>query len=278
VKVVLFCGGMGLRAREVSQRVPKPMIPIGGCPLLLHIMRYYAHYGHRDFILCLGYQGQLIKEFFLNYREALLHDFVLERGGTVELQRRELDEWRIAFVDTGLRSNIGERLKAVQRHLAGEEMFLANYADGLSDAPLPELVENLRASGKTGSFLAVKPTSSFHVVSFAGDRVKAIEPFAHTGLWINGGFFAFRQEIFAYMGPGEELVEQPFNRLIADNELVAYRYGGFWAAMDTLKDHLNLEALCEAGQPPWAVWAQTSRPAEEPRREIVWDRSSHAAI
>lgn len=266
MKVVLFCGGQGLRIRDLSGNDPKPMVPIGGTPMLMHIMRYYAHFGHKEFILCLGHRGQAIKEYFLNYQEELLHDFVLTAGGTVQLARREMDDWSITFVDTGLRSNIGQRLMAVEPYLRNDEMFLANYADGLSDVPVPELVENLRRQNKVASFLAVKPSYSFHLVSFTADeRIAGVVPFSETESWINGGFFVFRRAIFEYMRPGEELVEEPFQRLIRDDQLVAFRHRGFWASMDTLKDHQNLEALHESGSPPWAVWqADTAQDRLDP--------------
>src|SRR3954468_9817857 len=134
MKVVLFCGGLGMRMREFSEAVPKPMVPIGYRPILWHVMKYYAHHGHKDFILCLGYQADVIKSYFLEYNECLSNDFVLSKGGkNLELLTTDIDRWRITFVDTRLKSNIGQRLKAVERQLEGEEMFLANYSDGLSD-------------------------------------------------------------------------------------------------------------------------------------------------
>jgi glucose-1-phosphate cytidylyltransferase len=260
MKVVLFCGGQGMRIREVSDRVPKPMVRIGDRPILLHVMKYYAHFGHTEFILCLGYQGHVIKEYFLNYREALLNDFVLSDGGkSIDLLNSDIQDWRVTFVDTGLQSNVGQRLRAVRDLIGPDEMFLANYADGLTDLPLPELVENLHVSDKVATFICVRPSYSFHVVRLGeGDAVQDIEPLAGSDIWINGGFFAFRREIFDYIGPGEELVEEPFRRLIGEGKLLAHRYEGFWTAMDTFKDLQRLEGLWESGSRPWAVW-QTPR-------------------
>jgi glucose-1-phosphate cytidylyltransferase len=260
MKVVLFCGGQGMRIREVTDRVPKPMVRIGDRPILLHVMKYYAHFGHTEFILCLGYQGHVIKEYFLSYREALLNDFVLSNGGkTIDLLGSDIQDWRITFVDTGLHTNVGQRLRAVQDLIGEDELFLANYADGLTDLPLTDLVSNLAASDKVGTFICVRPSYSFHVVRLGeDDAVDDIEPLADADIWINGGYFAFRREIFDYINPGEELVEEPFRRLIAKGGLLAHRYEGFWTAMDTFKDLQRLEALWESGKRPWAVW-QTPR-------------------
>ncbi len=265
MKVVLFCGGMGMRLREADPKLPKPMITVGGKPILLHLMKYYAHYGHRDFILCLGYKAQAFKEFFLHYNEALSNDFVLSEGGTkVELLRKDIDNWRITFLNTGLHANIGQRLLAVQEHLNGDEHFLANYADQLSSVPLPDMIESLQRRGNVASFLCVKPTYSTHAVALGEDGcVHGIEAMSATDLWINGGFFVFRRDIFDYMEEGEELVEEPFSRLIAERQLVAHRYGGFWQPMDTLKDKQVLETLAESGRPPWAVWDDPSVPTVE---------------
>jgi glucose-1-phosphate cytidylyltransferase len=256
MKVVLFCGGLGLRMRDVSDRVPKPMVPIGDRPLLLHVMMYYAHYGHTDFILCLGYKAHVIKEYFLNYREAFLNDFVLSEGGRkVDLLQSDIQNWRITFVDTGLYANIGQRLKAVQQYVGQDEMFLANYTDGLTDLPLPRMIAAARDRGATASFLCVKPTYSFHVVQLKDNLfVRDIQPLAKCDIWINGGYFVFRNENFDYIGEGEELVEEPFQRLITREQLFAYRYEGFWDSMDTFKDQQTLEALYNSGRPPWVVW------------------------
>jgi len=255
MKVVLFCGGLGMRIRD-NENVPKPMITIGYRPLVWHLMRYYAHFGVKDFILCLGYRADYVKQYFLTYNECLSNDFTLSEGGRrLELARCDIADWRITFVDTGLHSNLGQRLKAVEGHLAGEEYFLANYSDGLTDLPLPQQIEHFLSRRKVGSFVSVRPHLSFHVVECdEQDRVTAIEDIARSHLRINGGFFIFRQDIFDYLRDGEELVEEPFQRLIHGNQLVAYRYDGFWQAMDTFKDRHNLEQLYATGKAPWEVW------------------------
>src|SRR5512138_864886 len=165
MKVVLFCGGLGMRLREYSESVPKPMVPVGYRPILWHVMRYYAHYGHKDFILCLGYKADAIKQYFIKYDETLSNDFVMTEGGRkVDLLRSDIQDWKITFVDTGLASNIGQRLKAVEPYVAMDEMFLANYSDGLSDLPLPDVIDYLeRRPEMVACFAGVVPTSSFHL-------------------------------------------------------------------------------------------------------------------
>lgn len=255
MKVVLFCGGLGMRLRDYADNVPKPMVPIGYRPVIWHLMRYYAHFGHKEFILCLGYRGDVIKEYFLNYEECVSNDFVLSDGGRRRvLINSDIEDWHITFVDTGLNSSIGERLKAVERHLVGEEMFLANYSDGLTDLPLPEQIADLRRRDKIASFLCVKPNLSYHFVASQNGVVTAFRDIAHSGLRVNGGFFAFKTEIFDYLHPGEELVLEPFQRLVEAEQLVAYEYDGFWLPVDTAKDKKRIDDLYESGAAPWQVW------------------------
>lgn len=256
MKVVLFCGGQGLRLRDLGQGVPKPMAPIGLRPVLWHVMRYYAHFGHSQFVLCLGYRGDAIKEYFLHYDETVSNDFVLSQGGrSIELLNTDIEDWRIAFVDTGPDSNIGERLLAVKPLLIDEPIFLANYADGLTDVPLGNVIADFSRRDKVAGFVSVRPPQTFHVLSIAPDgTVDAISHVRDSNIWMNGGYFMFRNAIFDYIQPGEELVEEPFQRLIDEGQLIAYRHEGFWRAMDTLKEMQELEALYESGRPPWAVW------------------------
>jgi glucose-1-phosphate cytidylyltransferase len=256
MKVVLFCGGLGMRLRDYAENVPKPMVPLGYRPIIWHLMKYYAHFGHSDFILCLGYRGDLIKNYFLHYEEGLSNDFVLSEGGRRrELLSSDIHDWRITFVETGLASNIGERLALVKKHLAGEEMFLANYSDGLSDLPLPQQIEAFKRDGSAACFLSVKPNLSYHFVSVDDrGRVASFRDIVQSGLRVNGGFFVFRQDIFDYLGEGEELVHEPFQRLVSNNKLLAYPYDGFWLPMDTAKDKARLDELHNSGKPPWCVW------------------------
>jgi len=260
MKVVLFCGGLGMRLREYSDTIPKPMITIGYRPILWHVMKYYAHYGHTDFILCLGYRADVIKDYFLNYNECLSNDFTLTDGGkTLKLLNTDIQNWTITFADTGLISNIGQRLKAVEPHLNGEEVFLANYSDGLTDCPLPELINYSSSTKATATFLSVKPTHSFHVVRIRRDgRVRDIQHVAQSGMWVNGGYYVFRKDIFKYINDGEELIEEPFHRLLQKRSVVAHKYRGFWATMDTFKDKHQLDEMYARGEAPWEVWKPTT--------------------
>jgi glucose-1-phosphate cytidylyltransferase len=253
VKVVLFCGGLGIRMGEATQRVPKPMIPIGGRPILWHIMRYYASWGHKEFILCLGYRAEAIKEYFLTYNEAMSNDFVLSNGSRdVQLLSTDIEDWTITFVDTGMTATIGERLKAVEPFIAPDDVFLATYGDGLTDAPLDDMTDRLVTSGKTTMFLAVRPTVNMHVVR-ADDNgtVRQVRDITDTDIRINGGYFVMKREVLELIQPGEELVDEPFERLIEREELIAYPYDGFWAPMDTLKDTQRLDGLWNSGEAPW---------------------------
>jgi glucose-1-phosphate cytidylyltransferase len=259
MKVVLFCGGAGMRLRGYSDDVPKPMVQIGTRPILWHLMKYYAHYGHTEFILCLGHKGLSIKDYFLHYDESVSNDFVWSQGGKkVHFLNRDIDEWTITFVETGANATIGERLKAVEPHLKGEDLFLANYSDGLSDVALPKLIENFQQSGSVASLLLVQPTASFDIVNAGqGGLVTDICPLSRSDIWINGGYFVFRKEIFDYIRPGDELVREPFQRLIEMKALTAQKYTGFWQCMDTFKDKQRLEELNQ-GAAPWKVWHEST--------------------
>lgn len=261
MKVVLFCGGMGMRLREYSETIPKPMVEIGYRPMIWHLMRYYAHFGHKEFILCLGYRGDLIKKYFLDYAEWLSNDFVLTNGGKdISLYSSDISDWKISFIDTGLQSNIGQRLKAVEKYLDNDDVFMANYSDGLTDLYLPDYIDQFNEQNKVASFLCVQPSSSFHVVALENnDIVKSILPARKADLWINGGFFIFKKEIFNYMQEGEELVTEPFYRLIDKKQLTAHRYDGFWASLDTFKEKQMFDDMYARGETPWAVWKNNKR-------------------
>ena len=245
-----------MRLREYSESIPKPMVNVGYRPILWNIMRYYAHYGHTEFILCLGYKGDLIKQYFLNYNEYMSNDFIFSQGGkSLNLINSDIQDWKITFVDTGMTSNIGERLVAVKEHLGDDEFFMANYADGLSDVPLNIMLEEFMKQTKLASFLAFKSTQSFHVVRLKDDNgVESISPIANSGYLVNCGFFIMNRKIFDYIEEGEELVEHPFQRLIEQDKLVAYPYNGFWIAMDTFKDKQVLDDMYTRGEKPWEVW------------------------
>ena len=283
MKVVLFCGGLGLRIRD-SDNIPKPLVQIGYRPILWHVMKYYAHFGHKDFILCLGYGADAIKKYFLEYSECASNDFTLSHGGRkVELYNSDIHDWRITFADTGVSSNIGQRLKAAERYLEGDEEFLANYSDGLTDLPFPLYLSHFRKHGKVASFLCVRPNLSYHVVSLdaADSLVSGIHAINNGSMRINGGYFIFRKEIFEYLRPKEELVLEPFQRLIEEKQLIGYAYDGFWAGMDTFKDKEQLENLWGGGNAPWHVWKENGNgagnsksPGPAPVSEFVDRRTS----
>ncbi|MBF6079248.1 glucose-1-phosphate cytidylyltransferase [Nocardia beijingensis] len=255
MKVVLFCGGYGMRMRGgTDDMVPKPMQLVGPRPLLWHVMRYYAHYGHTEFILCLGYGAEHIKNFFLGYRESASNDFVI-RNGRVELLGSDIDDWTITFVDTGVESAIGERLRRVREHLGDDEYFLANYADVLTDAPLDEMITQFHASGAAASLLVVPPQSSFHCVDLSPTgEVKDIVPVASMPLWENGGYFVLGREIFDLLPPGGDLVEDACGALAGQGRLFGYRHDGFWKPADTFKERAELDAAYRSGHRPWMVW------------------------
>jgi glucose-1-phosphate cytidylyltransferase len=268
MKVVLFCGGMGMRLKEFSESIPKPMVPIGNRPILWHLMKYYAHFGHQDFILCLGWQGSAIKEYFLNYDECVSNDFVMSGGGaSVKLLSSDIHDWNITFVDTGVASNIGERLKAVEEHLEGEQTFLANYSDDLTDLHLPRLIEYHQQQQSIATFLAVRPRQTIHEVKIAADgRVRQISPIHSADVWVNGGFFVLDRQIFDYLGAGEELVVEPFHRLIEEDRLAALKYDGFWGCMDTYKEKQTLDEMVARGETPWQLWKRPAAvPSERPK-------------
>lgn len=256
MKVVLFCGGLGTRLKEHSDTIPKPMVEIGYRPLMWHLMRYYAHFGIKDFILCLGYRGDYIKKYFLNYVEWLSNDFEMRKGGKeLKLYNNDIEDWTISFVDTGLQSNIGQRLVAVKEYLEGEEIFMANYTDGLSNLDLNWYLDNFCRSDKIGCFLSVRPSLTFHVVSSDENGiVRSIQAQTDAEIWINGGFFIFRKEIFDYIEDGEELVYEPFRRLIAKERLMTHQHNGFFASIDTLREKMMFDDMFARGETPWALW------------------------
>lgn len=256
MKVVLFCGGYGMRLREYSESIPKPMVTIGYRPILWHVMKYYAHHGHKDFILCLGWKANVVKDYFLNYDECLSNDFVLRGGGTdVSLLNSDIQDWNITFVDTGVASNIGQRLKAVEPYLKGEETFLANYTDGLSSVHLPDIIDFHERANSTATFVSVRPSQTFHKVTIDTEGVvKGVQEIAKTDTWMNGGYFVFSQDFFNYLGDGEEMVDQPFQRLIREGKLHSLRHQGFWGCMDTYKEKQLLDDMYDRGDTPWAVW------------------------
>jgi glucose-1-phosphate cytidylyltransferase len=256
MKVVLFCGGLGMRMRDGVNTGPKPMAMVGERPLLWHVMRYYAHFGHTDFILCLGYGASYVKDFFLNYDETRSNDFTLEKGAReVKLFSTDISDWRITFVDTGLHSAIGERLRRVRRFVEGEDMFMANYADVLTNTPLPDMIDRFRASTALASLLAVPPQSSHHVVDIGEDGfINQVTPMRELRQWENGGYFVLRPEIFDHLNEGEDLVEDVLVRLVPQRRVLAYACKGYWSPADTVKERAQLDEMYHRGNCPWMVW------------------------
>lgn len=271
MKVVLFCGGLGMRMRADNTSLPKPMMLIGSRPVLWHVMRYYAHFGHREFILCLGYGAQAVKDYFLSYNETASNDFVLTKGGAhVDMLGTDISDWNITFIDTGQDTAIGERLRRIRPYLEGDEVFLANYGDVLTDVDQNDLIDRFLTTNAVAQFLAVKPQDSFHVVHIEPDgRVRGLEPVADMAMRINGGYFVLRQAIFDYLEEGDDLVMDGCLRAARDGRLRAFSYDGFWAPMDTLKERSQLESNYKRGVSPWALWRD--RPVEIGRSIVAVD-------
>lgn len=253
MKVVLFCGGQGMRLREHSESIPKPMVPVGDRPILWHLMRYYAHFGHTDFVLCLGWNGQYIRDYFNNLAEPGTQS-TEDRPDQVAELSVDGQSWRVNCVETGLDSPVGQRLKKVQKHVHGESRFLANYADGLSDLDLNAILAHHDKHHAVATCLCVKPTQSFHLVDSTDGLAVDIRPVSLAPQWMNGGFFVFQQEIFDTIEAGEDLAMEPFRRLIDRRQLACYNYQGFWGCMDTFKEKQDLDDMFRRGDTPWAVW------------------------
>jgi glucose-1-phosphate cytidylyltransferase len=259
MKTVILCGGKGTRIRDVTNEIPKPLLPIGGRPILWHIMKTYAHHGFADFVLCLGYRGWQVKEFFLNY-EAMTTDLTITLGrpSTVEyLDQHPEQGWRVTLAETGLESQTGDRVRLARKYLE-EQPFLFTYGDGVADVNLTELVRFHRSHGKIGTMTGVRPPGRFGEIQADGDRVTSFaeKPQAAGGL-INGGFCVFEPEIFDYIPErlGIALEIEPLQRLAAEGELQVYRHDGFWQPMDTLREHDLLNNLWQQGAAPWRVWS-----------------------
>ncbi|MGH7801492.1 MAG: sugar phosphate nucleotidyltransferase [Thermodesulfobacteriota bacterium] len=267
MKVVLFCGGFGMRLKENSESIPKPMVKIGYRPILWQIMRYYAHYGHKDFILCLGYKADEIKKYFMNYDETVSNNFIMTEGGKkVILLKSDIHDWGITFIDTGLRSNVGQRLVAIKKYLKDDEVFLANYTDGLSDLPLPKMIDFFKKHNKIACFIGVKPNQSFHLAQVKKRGVvKNFSYIQNVGMSMNGGYFIFKNQIFDFIRKGEDLLEEPFKRLIAKDQLITYKYDGFWTCMDTFKEKQLLEDMYTRGKTPWEVWKNSKNENDQIR-------------
>ena len=268
-----------MRLREHSGPTPKPMVCIGYRPILWHLMKYYAHHGHTDFVLCLGHGADEIKRYFVDYDETVSNDFVLTGGERVELLKSDIHDWRITFVDTGLDACVGERLLAVRPFLEEDEWFLCNYADGVTDAPLGQIIAFAKESGRAATFLGVRPNYTSHAVRTGPDG--AVQEVAHItdiGLRVNGGFFVMNQRVFDYIRPGEDILGEPAQRLVADGQLGSFNYDGFWACMDTFKEKRMLDDIHRVGSAPWEVWNDRAPHGDGDARRSTseGERSPHA--
>jgi glucose-1-phosphate cytidylyltransferase len=270
VKVVLFCGGFGMRMRDGVSDLPKPMQSVGPRPLIWHVMRYYAHFGHKDFVLCLGYGAHHIKNYFLNYDETESNDFTLHHG-EVELLGSDIQDWNITFVQTGLDSPIGERLRRVRALVADEEMFHANYADVLTDAPLDSMVEQFAASDAVGQLMAVPPQSAFHCVDINDDgNLESITTLQEMPLWENGGYLMFRPEVFDHLTENCDLIADVCAPLAKEGRMRAFRHRGFWQPADTVKERNALEAAYQGGTRPWMLWeGKDNDPDRDPLQAAI---------
>ena len=252
MKVIILAGGRGTRIAEETATRPKPMVEIGGKPLLWHIMALYAAKGYKDFLVACGYKGELIKEYF---RNASLHssDFVIElKDGSLQMLNPPQLDWRVGLVDTGLETMTGGRIRRLAGWI-GRETFMATYGDGLSDVDIRALVEFHRRHGKIATVTAVRPPARFGGLTLEESRVREFSEKSQTDAgWINGGFFVFEPQLMDYLEGDETVLERsPLERLAADGELMAYRHTGFWQPMDTMRDREQLEILWNSGNAPW---------------------------
>lgn len=258
MKVVILCGGKGTRLKEHTESLPKPLIEIGGRPILWHIMKIYFAHGFDDFILCLGYKGQAIKEYFTEYLSWKHHDFELDLSAEaprVRLLNQGLEKWKITFVDTGLETNTGGRIKRAAPFLQPGESFMATYGDGVADIDICRLVEFHAAHKKLGTVTAVRPALQFGVLDVERDgRVSRFAEKPALERWINGGFFVFRAEFLEYLDDNDVLEQAPLERLSRNGELMAYRHESYWKCMDTYKDTTTLNEIWLSGQSPWKLW------------------------
>jgi glucose-1-phosphate cytidylyltransferase len=256
MKVVILAGGLGTRISEETSTRPKPMVEIGGKPILWHIMKIYSHYGYHEFIICLGFKSYMIKEYFSNYFLHMSDVTFNMKNNSMEVHQRHAEPWQVTLVDTGMDTMTGGRVKRVAPYI-GKETFMMTYGDGVSDVNIPELLQHHKRNGKIATVTATQPTGRFGSLELvSGDRVNAFqEKPAGDGLWINGGFFVLEPQIMDRIaGDATFFEKEPLEGLAKDGQLVAYKHHGFWQPMDTLRDKNHLEELWSTGKAPWKVW------------------------
>jgi glucose-1-phosphate cytidylyltransferase len=258
MKVVILCGGLGTRLGEETHVKPKPMVEVGSMPILWHIMKTYAHFGFSDFMLALGYKGEVVKDYFLNYHPRTSDITVHLSTGRAEYANPTAEDWTVRMVDTGQNSLTGGRLRRLEAQLRPHGTFMLTYGDGVTDLDINDLVEFHRKHGRLATVTAVRPPARFGTMLFDGDRVANFHEKPQTGEgWINGGFFVFEPAVFDYLdGDACVLETDPLQRLARDGQLMAYRHEGFWHCMDTLRDRNFLDAEWQAGNAPWKKWRE----------------------
>jgi glucose-1-phosphate cytidylyltransferase len=255
MKVIILAGGFGTRLAEFTDMIPKPMVPVGGHPILWHLMQYYAKYNHKDFHLALGYKAQIVKEFFLNYY-TVNSDFTVDlANGKVTQHASQPVDWRVTLVDTGLNSMTGGRVKRMREYI-GNETFMLTYGDGLSNVDIDALLRFHRSHGKMLTVTAVHPGARFGELDVNSDMVRSFKEKPQMGQgWINGGFFVMEPAFFDLIDGDDSILErEPLERVAAKGELMAFKHEGFWHCMDTVRDRTALEELWNEGKAPWKVW------------------------
>ncbi len=256
MKVVILAGGMGTRISEETVVRPKPMVEIGGKPILWHIMKIFSHYGYHEFVICLGFKGYMIKEYFSNYFLHMSDVTIDMQHNSMEVHQKYAEPWKVTLVDTGMDTMTGGRIRRVAPYI-GSEPFLLTYGDGVSDVSITELVRYHKRHGKQATVTATQPSGRFGVMSIGdGERVTSFqEKPAGDGSWINGGFFVLDSSVLALLsGDGTVFEKDPLEQLAGDRQLMAFKHNGFWYAMDTLRDRNHLESLWQSGKAPWKVW------------------------
>lgn len=259
MKTVILCGGFGTRLAEETHVKPKPMVEVGGMPIVRHIMKIYSHFGHNDFTLALGYKGEYIKDYFLNYHPHNSDITVNLKTGKIDYANTTTEDWMVQLVDTGKNTLTGGRLHRLESHLRPHGTFMLTYGDGVANIDIKKLLAFHRAHGKLATVTAVRPPARFGAMVFDGDSVKEFSEKPQTGEgWINGGFFVFEPGIFNYLHGDSTILERdPLENLAQDGQLMAFKHDGFWHPMDMLRDRNRLNELWEAGQAPWKVWGQS---------------------
>lgn len=256
MKAVILAGGFGTRLSEATNLIPKPMVEIGGKPILWHIMKFYSHFGINEFIICCGYKGYVIKEYFANYFRHNCDMTVDLSNNSIQIHDNHSEDWKVTMVDTGLNTMTGGRIKRIKKYI-GDEQFLLTYGDGLSNVDIKETIEAHNKSGKILSLLAFQPSGRLGVLDINDNGIVSsfLEKPAQSGTWINAGFFVCEPKIFDYLTGDHEMFErEPMQKIVKDDQMHAFKHSGFWKPMDTLRDNTELNELWDKGIAPWKVW------------------------